>query len=73
MDRSPQSARNSAVEAHMSQTQSTVWPRISNVSSAVIIAKPAGGVVRDEEVEQPEADVAPRHIRASSWTRADSG
>jgi hypothetical protein len=34
----------------MSQTQSTVWPRISNVSSAVIIAKPAGGVVRDEEV-----------------------
>jgi hypothetical protein len=56
---SPQSVRNSLVEAHRSQTESAVRSGISNPSNAVIIAKPAGGVVRDEEVVQPD-DMWPR-------------
>ena len=56
----PQSVRNGAIETYRSQTESTARAGTLNRSNAVLIAKPAGGVVRDEEVVS-------KVTRTTSW------
>ena len=53
---SPQSVRSSIVDARRSPTESTSLTGALNGSSAVIIAKPSVGVVRDEAVNAIKTD-----------------